>query len=397
MHYEGPKRKGRFIKATAKVLKHLALEEFSFSDIGDAKVIAPDNAKRTIVHSQYHEPSEIEGALKPLDRFNVDFSDDDSRRPIIMPTDFTEEWERDRKMRKDRVARMDDDEYEFDFETAQRQALEKQRQDEEKALKGDAKVEPSLKQVEDQVSLDNQVASQTSGEDLKAAGLIIKGLHPEEGDTPRVDEFIPINVSQKIEANFSAEDSAIEDYKSRVEVAKVDQKKLDEIYQEAEARGYREGFRVGEEKAEIQVKDQSRALFNKVGEIVHELASLKHAVLENVQENFYEVAQALAEALLQREFTIHPETFQAVIKRAISDSIDQDQFKIRVSPKMFERLHKLENSEFKDLLIKDKSLNEFDFKVDSNLSIVDVSISKMLTDLLEKADLGLFDEKGKAS
>ena len=65
MHYEGPRRRGRFLKHGSKVMDKVSLLDFSFEEICETKALDLDNAKRTIVHAQYHEPKALEETVRP--------------------------------------------------------------------------------------------------------------------------------------------------------------------------------------------------------------------------------------------------------------------------------------------------------------------------------------------
>src|SRR4051812_17710583 len=113
-YYDGPRRLGRFLKKGSKVLDRVSLLDFSFEEINGEKVIDLDNGERTIVHAQYHSEQELNETVRPAERFNIDLVGNDQKRTVILPMDFTKEWERDRRSRKDRAARADDEEFDFE-------------------------------------------------------------------------------------------------------------------------------------------------------------------------------------------------------------------------------------------------------------------------------------------
>ena len=151
------------------------------------------------------------------------------------------------------------------------------------------------------------------------------------------------------------------------------------------------------EKGELQVRQNATMVFGKVKELIQEFSTLKHAILDNVQQNFYELSQAMAEALLKREFSIRPEAFVQVLRRAISEAVEPGKFKIRVNPEFFDKIAALGDQEIKEALVKDGEIPVGDFKIESQLSVVDVNVGKMIADLLAQADLELFSEEEKAS
>lgn len=106
------KKSGRFIKQGSAVMKKVALSEFSFKELRENPAIDYDNADRTIIHTRYHSQTEIESIGIP-NSFNHDLSPKRLKRPIIMPTDFTSEWEEERNRSKNHLQR----EEEFDYQS----------------------------------------------------------------------------------------------------------------------------------------------------------------------------------------------------------------------------------------------------------------------------------------
>jgi flagellar biosynthesis/type III secretory pathway protein FliH len=105
----------------------------------------------------------------------------------------------------------------------------------------------------------------------------------------------------------------------------------------------------------------------------------------------------MAEALLRREFDIHPQAFTEVLRKAVAETVPQDVFKIRVHPETWEKISKLEASDINPNLVKDSTIAPGDFRIESQLSVVDSGARKLIAALLDQVDVGLFKEKGKAS
>jgi flagellar biosynthesis/type III secretory pathway protein FliH len=203
------------------------------------------------------------------------------------------------------------------------------------------------------------------------------------GGTPSVDTPSPPKI-------HSPEVAAAEEYRARIAVQEANEKVLEALKDEARAAGYRDGFKLGEEKAELQSRNSAQTLFGHVAELISEFEALKHSVLVGAQHNFYELAQAMGEALLGKEFSIRPESFAAVIRKAIDETVESDSFKVRVHPETFEKLANLDLPDLKKRLVKDPSLGIDHFRIESHLTAVDQNARKLIATLLEQADVDLF-------
>ena len=82
-----------------------------------------------------------------------------------------------------------------------------------------------------------------------------------------------------------------------------------------------------------------------------------------------------------------------MIQRVIKDTIAPNEFKIRMHPDTWQKVHDLSIPELDSHLIKDTGIAPGEFRVESSLTVVDVNAKKMVQQLLEKADINLFDEK----
>lgn len=426
---DGPKKSGRFIKKDSSVLKKVSLESFDFAEISSSPAIEQDNSRRTIVHSKYHSDEEL-AIVKTPRRFEDDLMHPDNRRPIIFPVDFTNDWEREKKLRKDRSLRQDEDDdfsYNESYEPAENSGYDLTERHPESASAADKKTTAARTSPEEEESEITRLHTP-----LKIAGPAIRDfsknnvddklgshlsmgavphgsqapLNLEEALSPKPQpappapsasgEFIPNSNLQAAEHVSDPEQNAAEAYKQRLAQEKVDQEKIQALYEEAKARGFQDGFRAGEEKGELQVRQNASALFQKVQSLVESFMDLKSTVLNNVQENFYNISQAVAEALLKREFSIRPDAFAAIVRQAIADAVAPNEFKIKVHPAMAERLKKISDKDFLRHIVKDASVDDGDFKIESELSVIDVNMTKLVSDLIEQADINIFDDAEKA-
>ena len=440
MNFDGPKKQGRFIKKGAKVLEKISLVEFDFEEINTTNVIHKDNMKRSIIHAEYHPNEEIIERVGDPDRFNQDLLPTDQRRSILMPIDFTKQWRRDSARRASGDLQQEDDEYEYELRLMQQH--EQEREESKRTLanatgadkKTTNSADVQFRAVAEEVATpviyksvpdDTQISpaggskavpgggpmvtgSQHQWQYMEAVGEAIKGLKNTATDPPSQppqrpgrepgaleDEFIPVSPGPTRASSDEVTDpeqAAMRTYRDRLEEEKQQEKKWAEAAEIAKAQGYRDGFRAGEEKAELQMRENAQQIFGNVNDLVQEFSSLKTSILENVQENFYEICQAMAEALIKREFSINTETFMAVLQRAITESVEPGKIRVHVHPELFDRIAAIAPPDLKEALLKDGEVAVGDFKIESSMSVVDVNVTKLVSELLRQADLDLFKQ-----
>lgn len=413
MQFDGPKRKGRFLKAKSRVLSKVALSDFAFASLTAVNNITPDNAVRNIIHAKYHEKDELERGIVQPRAFDEDLLTQQQQRAVIVPMDFTKDWERSRKLSKDRALHRDDEDYEIDQSLGTSHADEEEEQQliaaqlEREAAERIAAAKASVAQAEVKAPFDGPIEKAPYAS-MDAVSQAIKSLRPDS------DSFIPTSAPPSASGVTTTthvpvtdpEQQASDMYKQRVADRQIDEEAVTKAFEDAREKGYQEGYSggfkdghsQGEEKAEIASRQHAQALFGKVGELISEFAGLKHEILNNVQENFYEIAQAMAEALLKREFSIKPEAFVTVLRKAIDEAVEPGKFKIKVHPETFAHVESVAPPEIIAALVKDPALEPGDFRIESNLSVVDVNIRSMLKELLDQADISLFgDNVDKAS
>jgi flagellar biosynthesis/type III secretory pathway protein FliH len=399
---DGPKRMGRFLKKGTSVFEKISLVDFSFQDIKAPKGLTPDNATRTIIHVEHHDQESLDQALKEHTKFDLDLISPEDRQRVIMPRDFTADWERDRSMRKRKVARFDDDDFEMELDSLKRNKspvqlftdlptdLPPTKENPEPLLKPTVPLAPNG---------EPQGQKRDTWQTMNEVGKAINELHSKEAvkeqpiqsmvrsSIPEASNFTQVSPEQEVAALAQYQRQQQELAKMKAEF----QEELENILESEKAKAYREGFSLGEEKAELQTRGKSAELLKNITQIVGELSQLKFLILSNVQENFYTICQAIGEALVKREFSIHPETFAEVLRRALAESVQPNNVKILVHPEMHAKLLSLNIPDLRDILQKDDQIPEAGFKLESHLSVIDGNISEMISKMLKQADLGIFD------
>lgn len=404
MHPE--KRKvGRFLKGNSPLMKSVSVQEFSFSEITRVDFAFFDNPESSIIHTRLHGDTELGEVVRPADKFNESFTRAADRRPVLQPIDFTDEWRLLNLRSRNPNRRADDDDL---LELANLENLRGQAVND--PVKPVTMPQVEVKPVSDQLS---ELAKQAEGTSplnvgqyatMDIVGNAIKDItglqataerHPLQTTAPAAmktsDAFISIQ-QPLAQPGDSLEEKAMGEYKERMLKEKLAEEDVIRAVDEAKSLGYQEGFKIGEEKGHIQAKGQLTGIVGNVNSLIQEFSNLKSTVLDNIQQNFYEVTQAIAESLIGKELAVNPEAFAAVVRKAVKEAVPENQFKIRLHPTTFEKFSVMNVPEFTGALIKDDKIPENEFKIESNLSVVDGNVKRMIKELLDQADLGLFNK-----
>lgn len=414
---DGQKKIGRFLKKGSRLLSHMSMVDFDFDEIASHTPVGYDNPDRSIINTRFHDPSEISARVKTPDSIEAQLDDiSKPRRGIIFPADFTQDWYNERSNKKRKKSASDDEDEDTIFEgpglvtnetsdsnVKRFDATVTDNKSDENSLGVGAAEKPSTIVAhpispENVRNADTANASKRLNERDLSAAISKAFTPPAQQDQPAVadsshrDSFTPFPV-EGADAPVAAEDKAIETWKAQQQLAQQNERMLEELKTQSRSEGYQSGFREGEEKGLISGQKKAAQVFQKVDEIIKEFEGLKSLVLENVQKNFYELSQAIAESLLGREFSIRPEAYAAMIERVIKDTISPNEFKVKMHPETWQRVHDLGIKDLNPHLIKDQSIPVGEFRVESALTVVDVSVKKLVQQLLEKADITLFDNK----
>lgn len=408
---DGQKKQGRILKKNNKILASMSLVDFSFEQISNNPVVTFDNADGSIIHSRYHDPNKLRDVVKPHSAMNEIVQDHHHPQlGVIFPADFTEDWHNERLNSKRRALGIDDDEEVDVLEEARSRGntpkhwnapkssvihneiiQEIEHQEEEQFIHAQSSSPEAIRAPE----TDGRVKSLNEGA-MESAISKAFATKPASDHSPsnedELDTFEPLPTDASDDSR-AVEDRAIESWKSKQQIAKQNEQVLEELRNQARAEGFQAGFREGEEKGLLAGQKTAAQVFSKVSEILTEFSGLKELILDNVQKNFYELSQAIGEALLGREFSIKPEAYATMIQRVIKDTIAPNDFKVRMHPETWQKVHDLGIQDLNPYLLKDNSIPVGDFRVESNLTVVDVTAKKLVSQLLEKTDIHLFDEK----
>lgn len=414
---DGQKKNGRFLKKGSKLLSCVSMVEFSFDEILENLPLVYDNPDRSIINTRFHDPEEIDRGVKHSPSMNNELEDiNKPRHGVIFPADFTQDWYNERLNKNRRRPDQDDDDEDFETSNFSKVIAEVKDQSppalameshsnhspsladdwKEASERSDGKIAAQPVPPESVRSPDSSAAQKLLNTDRMSAA-ISKAFtqstnNSSDTRTSHQDTFTPLPTKTE-QSPVAAEERAIETWKNQQMIAKENEQFLEELKSQARNEGFQSGFREGEEKGLISGQKKAAQVFSKVEEIITEFEGLKSIVLDNVQKNFYELSQAIAEALLGREFSIKPEAYATMIQRIIKDTIAPNEFKVKMHPDTWQRVVDLGIQELTPHLLKDPTIAVGEFRVESSLTVVDVSAKKLVQQLLEKADISLFDDK----
>jgi flagellar assembly protein FliH len=450
---EGSRKVGRFIRANDPLTKNVVVDDFSFMDICETSYIEADNVRRNLIRTNLHETEELETGIKQHESIDRELRPPEAIRPSLRPLDFTGDWERQKaRATARRQLRMDDDDdVDFEQEMQSRQAEARKKAGSRKggagpeaapaaaatevagvqspttnaplstgrapAISADAGAQLNtavgtgklLKQDEiiESISSElNRVAAsapashhsplhlQRSGQAAVAPEAAARPTEsaptaPRQEAAAQDSSFVPVGADDG-STFHERENIAAEQYRSKIDVQKQYESSLKSLESEAKSRGYQDGFQYGEEKAAIegrQIIENAAAILDKAAT---ELSEVKRTVVKNAEQNVVEILQALAETLIKRELSLHPEALLSLVQKAMSDAVQGDEVKIHVSSKAYETIKTSGPTDIASRLVSDANVAAGEFRIESNLTIVDSNVGEIVKGLVEQASVDLF-------
>ena len=427
---EGKKRHGRLMKKNDPVLDVVNITEFKLTDIGESPTVYPDNFNANIIHRNLHMEIDIDAALKEPELAHKDLSSESNRRPVMRPVDFTADWNRMRQRASKRGMRFDDeDELEAELEYLTSRDTGDESPDSAEAA-GTETGEPGGE------SRTAGRAPEETGTGAGEAPTAPPGQNPIESPLPGNDDTnSPLVINRDtVDANRETVDAAGDAIRNMAPPAPATEESLEREDQlssgiipetspgpppgevppttpapQAPAEQVREvatpppeaagaaddAFRNGEEEGRQEGRRQILELSNRMLDTLSELEGLKKNILMNAQQNFQVLCQAMLESVLQKEFDLNPEAFARFLERAISETVPKDDFKLRVNPEALEAIRSVISPDLAERLVADPEVKNGEFRIESNMSVVDGKIGDMIRTMLDGADLNLFPTKDK--
>ncbi len=388
---------GRFIKHNDPIRKHLQVNEFNLLDVCDIPLAFPDNPLANVFHHKLHSEQELQTSVHMMP--DIDQVFEKERPPVIRPIDFTEDWKRMRRRQASRENRDDDDDLEIDLQTLMSSYKEK------------PKNVPNVANTE---------AAQPSFSKPPTDSVIVAEEPPiheglDEAES-HFDEAPPIpqrqteraqqtqSQSPSFERESPLEDDKFVPYFPENDVlrapAVVPEEELEAIREAAREAGFQEGYEQGIDQGAREHEGKLQKIVEELDKVMMEMQGLQKTIMHKSQENFQAICQSLMEALLDKEFQLHPESFQKIVERAISDALPDDDYKVVLHPSVIKDLMKSPSSTLAQKIKADDKLETYQFRIESKQGVLDARVKDIIQNLLEQADLQLFEvaeNDGKAS
>jgi flagellar biosynthesis/type III secretory pathway protein FliH len=413
------KKQGKYLSRKSAIMKKVAVVDYSFQEIAKTKTTQTDNSSGNIVFANLHSREETAG-LKEPSFFSSNLIPDDQQPPVILAQDFTRDWSKNGQNASRKNSFLDEEDLD-PLEALRLQQIYDKRMQVQNEMEADSQGEGSKIHAKDSLGESGEGSGPRNSE-MASIDMMSKvitemkvGKKPgQNGDEEHQSKeaggeigdssFIPMVGSHSQHGDF--EESARMKYLAQKELDEIRKTAHLEAYADAKASldltkiaaearsvGYEAGFKEGEAKGFISADQKSQAVALNIQGLLAEFEKLKYNIMENAQENFVELVQAICEAVLDQYFTLDQDAFAKVILQAIKSGIQADQFVVHVHPEKFEAMKRVSIPGFVDKLKSDASLGKDEFKVDSDLTALSGNIRQMITDLLKKADVNLFDVK----
>ncbi len=376
---------GRFIKHNDPVSKHFNIQEFNLMEVCEIPITLPDNPSANVFHHKLHNETELTHSIHAIPELDQVFEKE--RPPLIRPIDFTEDWKRMRRRIANRENREDEDELDLDLQNIigslrSHEHPQPVQSEEPKIAQEQNSPPPSTPDQSIEAEIRSFVKEKSASPSRVQSPLLdqVQDMAPPaRGTPPRESEpeaFVPY--FPEADANQLAAPS-------------ISEEELQAIREQARKEGYQAGFDEGAQKAASSTQEKFREIFRELETVIHELGGMQKAVLQKSQENFYAISSSMLEALLEKELKGHPEAFFKIIQRAIDEALPDDDFKINVHPAILKELQDTGGIEIAQNLKADDKLGKYQFRIESKHGLIDARLKDIIQNLLEQADLNLFD------
>ena len=409
------KKTGKFIKKNSHVLDLASVKDFSFENIASYPFVLFDNKSRSLIQPDLHTKESLDVIVNTENRCDIDLVNSESKRGLLWPVDFTQEIRQGEEYGRllknyelgggviesevgmeDFSEGMEDLTKGVDFEAEDEDftKLDSSSQDTKQETIDDNNVDTNNfsqnlteeNQVENQSFQDqDQKLDQSETENsitLPSTSSEVSNQTSDVDSNSKLDETIDQTL------NLVSPDSYLNKDLSGME------EKLENEFK----RGYekaKEEFQEEAKKEKEGVDEKIELITNNVKSIVEGLSGLKKSILISANKNYYEIAQAVSETLLRKEISMDEKLLLSLIEQA-TQKIPENNITVKVSKNMYDKLMSVaEASDLKSVLKSDSSVEDGDFRIESDLNVIDGSIYNMVKDVLKDFKLNLYEEESR--
>ena len=413
------KKFGKFIKKDSQVSNLASIKDFSFENIASYPFVLFDNKSRSLIQPDLHSKESLDSIVNSENRCDKDLVSSEGKRGLLWPVDFTQEirqGEEYGKLLKN---------YQFGNEVIESEAVmqdfgegmedltreadsEDQSEDEEEARYNKKETKEDNHFSFNQKISDDNFVNSSSSMDPNSLDNIDQSETNSDGEYTKdstlmqssiVDEKSDNQDSQNLETDDKNENATLETLKEDKVISSdtylnQDLSGMEEKLKEEYQKGYdkaKEEFEKTSKEEKQSVDEKIELITNNVKSIVEGLSGLKKSILASANKNYYEIAQAVSETLLRKEITADESLLQSLIEQAIQ-KIPENNITVKVSKNMYDRLMSVTaNKELQSIIKADSSVEDGDFRVESDLNVIDGTVYNMVKDILKDFKLDLYE------
>lgn len=443
MVLEGKKSLGRILRKNDSILSTVKVTEFDFQEISKAKILYPDNPSGNILLTKLHQRKSLDEGVTEPNRFFEPLLDEPER--VLKPLDFTEDWTRERNRMSKKGSKMfdDDEDLDFDLEAALRGQNEDDNSNDTKegranedsrrkkvrhfdVMREEKKLDvypdperlkppiddidlPAKRDPSQQVYASDKVNIKTSSIESFKADLPSVPAEPIESiKTPQdiIQKEPTKEPLEKVDQHIRENSPVINDLSNQSEqkaneledqIKQLEEKKqaLTSEFDSRLQEGFQKGLDLGKEEVE-RVSTGFKNTLAKLDNVISDLETTRKRVLEKSHDHFLEIAKALSETLIRREFKLDPAALTEMIQDIIANKVQSDKFQILVGKETFDSIKEADDipMKLKERLLVDSNMAEGDFRVNSELATIDGNLSEQINTMIDGVDIDIFtDEK----
>lgn len=406
------KRKGRFLKKGTRLFDLVEVEDYNFSKIREYKSsVYPDNPNFNIIHKRFHEESEISKKVLDGEKKFDELIAKNLRNQVIRPRDFTSDWIEEKKKAKRRSANKEFDEDEFEMQMEEEEykmihQVEENDDDDDDEVDSDNGTDRHEINDANEVS-DSSHASDDLNQKLSNMNEMTRQSQASFDDLKREEVSGFKNVEDAIQSFSSTEKNSIpgepaysgfehkpdgpaksfpsdlnQDIDGKLRTIELKEQELNKKMNDLEH----------QRKELAQEIDSFRKTSKQFEEKVAEVKNLRKDSLGKAQENFYQITEALSEAIFQKSINLNPSLFKNLVDKIIRDSSFGDQYRVKVNPIFLETFKSYLPEDQTSLWQADDNVAEGEFVVENENSSIKSDLKQIVKEMLSDIDLDIFQE-----